>query len=729
MKSSSAISGLLSFLLCCILVGITLSVFRHNLNFGFFDGDDFKDIQNNTALTKTTISGINELFIHPSRAPLKDFVNMVNYAVAGRMDPKIFHWGNNILHALAVACCYLFLYLLTKRYIFSFAVALLFALHPANINTVAWVSARSHIISTIFTFLSLIFYLLSNDQRLITGTPNWKQRFCYVFSIFLFSAGLLSYMTIFPLPLVFFVYEIFVNNTHDDIKKRCVTGMRRLFPFIVVQLIYIFLIFQKDTEGLFPIWSLYGVTALYKIIGIFFNYVDRSIYPIIGASAERLFLPSYTDLFYYGSRVMGVILLLNMVRILYKWERWIAVAPAILIGFLIPGNIFLYKWEQFSVRYLYMSSLGMAMIVVGTVEMIFSAQISLRKRIAIIISTMFLILLLLTIHLNQDGFTKLVRSTDQAFKNNKYYKAVDLSGSLLASLENKNDPGKNILQYELYNNLDSMYFELSLDKKDFGDLVNKWEKRDPKNTLIRCFAARFYAERGNKKRAQNELVEILKMPSDGISFGLAHIYYNLNDEKRLEELCYSWHKRENQNTFPVLFLTYYYAEHGELDEARNLFEELERVSPDYLHNLVYLSAEIDSCLENESALGDACCSWYRNGPRREDAFYCLVRYYAKHKKTKEGRDKIMQLQREFSLPAGQLSVLNFMIMNEDEMKRNKPDSDGVQYFLELIKYLVELQKPDEARYYLAKARRYGLVKIPYCEILKSSEVMKQLHEY
>ena len=57
--------------------------------------------------------------------------------------------------------CLLFLLLrrMTEAFLRSALVAFLFALHPLHVESVAWVAQRSEVLSALFWFLTLWFYL------------------------------------------------------------------------------------------------------------------------------------------------------------------------------------------------------------------------------------------------------------------------------------------------------------------------------------------------------------------------------------------------------------------------------------------------------------------------------------------------------------------------------------------------------------------------------------------
>ena len=68
------------------------------------------------------------------------------------------HYDSLLLHALCVVLLFLFLESITGRVGRSMAVAALFAVHPINVESVAWISERKNVLCTLFFFLGLYAY-------------------------------------------------------------------------------------------------------------------------------------------------------------------------------------------------------------------------------------------------------------------------------------------------------------------------------------------------------------------------------------------------------------------------------------------------------------------------------------------------------------------------------------------------------------------------------------------
>ncbi len=111
------------------------------------------------------------------------------------LNPAGHHFVNLLIHALNAALLFLLLMWGTKRLGASLFVALLFALHPINVESVAWIAERKNVLSTFFFFLAL-------------GTYGWYaikpnvQRYLAVATLFAMSLMAKPMMVTFPFVLL-----------------------------------------------------------------------------------------------------------------------------------------------------------------------------------------------------------------------------------------------------------------------------------------------------------------------------------------------------------------------------------------------------------------------------------------------------------------------------------------------------------------------------------------------
>lgn len=91
-----------------------------------------------------------------SYRPLRIFSYMVDYRIAGGLDPVIFHASNLAYHAAATLAVYALAWLTIGTFGGALAAAAIFAVHPLGSEAVVYVAGRRDLLSTLFVLLALL---------------------------------------------------------------------------------------------------------------------------------------------------------------------------------------------------------------------------------------------------------------------------------------------------------------------------------------------------------------------------------------------------------------------------------------------------------------------------------------------------------------------------------------------------------------------------------------------
>jgi len=114
------------------------------------------------------------------------------------LRPMGHHLDNVLIHALNAVVLYLVMAWLTKRVGPSLLVAALFAMHPLNVESVAWVAERKNVLSTLLFFLAIAAYAWYARK------PDWRR---YLLVAALFAAGLMAKPMVITLPFVLLLLD------------------------------------------------------------------------------------------------------------------------------------------------------------------------------------------------------------------------------------------------------------------------------------------------------------------------------------------------------------------------------------------------------------------------------------------------------------------------------------------------------------------------------------------
>jgi protein O-mannosyl-transferase len=114
------------------------------------------------------------------------------------LNAGIHHLINALFHILNSVLLFVVLRKMTGSHWRSAFAAALFALHPVNVDTVAWVAERKNVLSTFFWMLTMLTYFYYLENPRLTK---------YFLMLFLFILGLLSKPMLVTLPFVLLLMD------------------------------------------------------------------------------------------------------------------------------------------------------------------------------------------------------------------------------------------------------------------------------------------------------------------------------------------------------------------------------------------------------------------------------------------------------------------------------------------------------------------------------------------
>ncbi|MFB3851373.1 MAG: tetratricopeptide repeat protein [Acidobacteriota bacterium] len=121
------------------------------------------------------------------------------------LSPKGHYLHNIVLHFLNALLLYIFLLFVQKDICRALMVAVIFAVHPMNVESVAWLAERKNLLATFFMLLTLLFYYLYQRKE----TQNKSSKIIYYFlSLSFYFAGLISKSSIVMLPFLLILFDI-----------------------------------------------------------------------------------------------------------------------------------------------------------------------------------------------------------------------------------------------------------------------------------------------------------------------------------------------------------------------------------------------------------------------------------------------------------------------------------------------------------------------------------------
>ena len=212
---ASRISHGSAWLVCFLLGAATLAVYWPVRHFEFLNYDDTDGIVRSAAI-RGGLSWAGVAWAFQNRhlgnwQPLTSLSHMLDCQLFG-LRPGPPHLVNLSLHLTNTVLLFLLLHRLTGARWRSAFVAALFALHPLHVESVAWVSERKDVLSTLFFLLTLWAYARyaekSRVQSLKSTAPEREHAWpYYALTLVCFALGLMSKPMLVTVPFVLLLLD------------------------------------------------------------------------------------------------------------------------------------------------------------------------------------------------------------------------------------------------------------------------------------------------------------------------------------------------------------------------------------------------------------------------------------------------------------------------------------------------------------------------------------------
>jgi len=188
-------------LICIFLIVATFCVYSQVQDHEFINFDDDKLITESSlvqaGLTNENIIRVVTTTHVGGWFPITSISYMLDYQLYG-LNPTGFLLTNLFFHIANSLLLFLILFRMTGAIWQSAFVAVVFALHPLNVESVAWVAERKNVLSTFFLLLTIWAYIRYAEK------PTTK-RYSLVFLLFAF--GLMSKSMVVTLPFVLLLLD------------------------------------------------------------------------------------------------------------------------------------------------------------------------------------------------------------------------------------------------------------------------------------------------------------------------------------------------------------------------------------------------------------------------------------------------------------------------------------------------------------------------------------------
>jgi len=288
-----------------------------------------------------------------------------------------YHWTNLLFHIANTLLLFVVLRRMTKTLWRSAIVAVLFAVHPLHIESVAWVAERKDVLYTFFWFLSIDMYVR------YVKSPRYNM---YFLSLFFFFLGLMAKPMAVTLPFVFLLLDYWpmlrfsqgTNETQESTthpvtdhfyrQRSCLYLFLEKGPFFALSLLFSITTFlaQKHGEAVQPLENIPLTFRTANAFVSYFNYIGKMLWP--HDLAIYYPLPHTWPLWQVSCALIVILSLTFIVVLLYKSVPYLFTGWFWYLGTLVPViGLVQVGTQAMADRYTYVPLAGLFLIIAWVV--------------------------------------------------------------------------------------------------------------------------------------------------------------------------------------------------------------------------------------------------------------------------------------------------------------------------------------------------------------------------
>ena len=335
-------------ILCVCLAAITLMTFAPTLRNGFlplgFDDALISDTPALHALSWANLWALATSFNQAHYVPLTMLSLAIDYHFWG-LTPFGYHLTNILLHATTAVLVYIFLLPLVRSVSIAFWAAVLFAVHPIQLEAVSVAVQRKSVLSGALFFLTLIAYQRWCDDR------RWRS---YTLCLLAFAAAAASKPAVVTLPLVLLLYDVtFVGGR---------IRLHEKMPFFAISAISVMTTMAAH-HAVGAYYPLHGGTVLSHFLVVSRMACEQILALILPLTLAPIYYYPRSEIYTltnYMAMVLipggGVLLILRR----KEWP-WTFFCMGWFMLVLLPESNFVPLAQLRADRFLYLASLGLAL--------------------------------------------------------------------------------------------------------------------------------------------------------------------------------------------------------------------------------------------------------------------------------------------------------------------------------------------------------------------------------
>jgi len=288
------------------------------------------------------------------------------------LNPWGHHLINILLHAANTTLVFLLFRHLTGGTWRCCLLAMLFAVHPLRVESVAWVTERKDVLSTCFGLLSLMCYARYAElQRLKSPVQSWKPQFrlvptFYLLSLCLLALGLMSKPMLVTWPFVLLLLDYWPLRRFNDFSlPQCGHLLAEKIPFFALAILLSLITFLAQQHGgaVIAVSSLPLSARVGNALISYCRYLGMTFWP-----AHLAFFYPHPGYWPLSKVLLAAGLLLGISAILFRRRHrqpYLLVGWLWFVGTLVPVIGLTQSGEQaLADRFTYVPVIGLLMAII-----------------------------------------------------------------------------------------------------------------------------------------------------------------------------------------------------------------------------------------------------------------------------------------------------------------------------------------------------------------------------
>ncbi len=333
-----------------LILLLTIAIYWPTLRADYVNWDDPTFVLNNSLVTAAPLTNFPELFTQPVSGclyPLTLLTFQLEHFFFG-FNPTVMHGTNLLLHLLNLVLVFFLLNRLNCAFAVCALTTLFFAIHPVQVEAVAWVSSRKDLLFALFFLLSARAYLSLPAGR----SPDWRVMIFFVLSLLAKPMGI-------TLPVVLVLMDVW---RHKQLTWAQVTSKGGLWG-IAGLAAWVTLLAADGAQAL-PGTALFPLgERIILSLAALGAYLGKIVFPF-GLAALVPFPDPWAPATVWGAS--GVLL-----GLLLLWAKWVSsrkgggviVALSIFVVMLLPVLHVVRMNSSFTYdRFLYLPVLGIGVV-------------------------------------------------------------------------------------------------------------------------------------------------------------------------------------------------------------------------------------------------------------------------------------------------------------------------------------------------------------------------------